>query len=142
MPKMNINDLRKAKGWLHKKRKNRFGVNAKSVCEECIEKQMPKTVKLQEAPFGIIKSGYCPSCGGTVFYGLTDHYCAHCGQALDWGDPAEYIERAIAQLQNLKNDKEQFMVNNTSVEDTCEIDIKALEIAIDVLAERKDKYHV
>ena len=142
MSQMNTNDLRKAKRWLYKKRKNWFGINAKSICEECVEKQIPEIVKVQEMSSDIIKSGYCPSCGRVVFYGLTDHYCPQCGQALDWGDPAEYIERAISQLQNLKNDKEQFIVNNVSAEDAYEIDIKALEIAIDVLTKRKDKYHV
>ena len=59
MSQMNTNDLRKAKRWL-RKRKNWFGINAKSICEECVEKQIPEIVKAQETPSDIIKySVFC-----------------------------------------------------------------------------------
>lgn len=60
---------------------------------ECIEKQIPKKVKIQvfdefdettKTPYKM-KFQNCSICGGVI--GLKSHkFCPNCGQALDWSD--------------------------------------------------------
>ena len=61
------------------------------VCKEALEKQIPKQPKYEDVDniYGAIKRT-CTACGDVcmVSNGAKpyEHYCRHCGQALDWSD--------------------------------------------------------
>ena len=61
------------------------------VCKEALEKQIPKQPKYEDVDnvYGAIKRT-CTACGDVCMVSKGakpyEHYCRHCGQALDWSE--------------------------------------------------------
>lgn len=61
--------------------------------DDAIEKQIPKRPFLVEPREGYVVAVVCPNCHCDSFGDNKDKYCINCGQALDWGEENETINR-------------------------------------------------